>query len=283
MAWLVLVVPALIQSDLGECKCEFEAMFNFGDSNTDTGGFYAAFPAQGGPYGMTYFQRPVGRATDGRVITDFLGKYSDLTFNSHFHVTNVLTFTTYFLQLKVLGFHSWARTCNPLDQISATEPTSLHKHQQFLIHRRHCLLAASVHSLWASRSGKWRRSKQRSTSSTHQVSRPSYTWIVLWTHMIHDTFLYCRIKSSTSGHLWKISAHILHWPKRLHWTTVGHRISMECPKYYASSSFPDFKRHQGNLCPKLPCYFLLSIFYQSSGNGLLLPCIYPSFCRKFMA
>ncbi|CAN4111496.1 unnamed protein product [Withania somnifera] len=60
-----------------ECKkCAFEAIFNFGDSNTDTGGFWAAFPAQAPPNGMTYFKKPVGRATDGRVIVDFLGKTS---------------------------------------------------------------------------------------------------------------------------------------------------------------------------------------------------------------
>lgn len=58
---------------LCDCKCAFEAIFNFGDSNSDTGGFYAAFPAESLPYGMTYFRKPVGRATDGRLMIDFLG------------------------------------------------------------------------------------------------------------------------------------------------------------------------------------------------------------------
>lgn len=57
-----------------DSKCEFKAIFNFGDSNSDTGGFWAAFPAQSGPFGMTYFNKPTGRATDGRLILDFLGK-----------------------------------------------------------------------------------------------------------------------------------------------------------------------------------------------------------------
>ncbi|CAN4111497.1 unnamed protein product [Withania somnifera] len=66
-----------------ECKkCAFEAIFNFGDSNTDTGGFWAAFPAQAPPNGMTYFKKPVGRATDGRVIVDFLAQALDLPFLS---------------------------------------------------------------------------------------------------------------------------------------------------------------------------------------------------------
>ncbi|CAM8971956.1 unnamed protein product [Rhodiola kirilowii] len=80
LAWLVLVLPVIMLSDFGECKCDFQAIFNFGDSNSDTGGFWAAFPAQGGPYGMTYFQRPVGRATDGRLIIDFLAQAIGIPF-----------------------------------------------------------------------------------------------------------------------------------------------------------------------------------------------------------
>lgn len=48
-------------------------VFNFGDSNSDTGGVAAA----GGihimpPEGRTYFRRPTGRLSDGRVIIDFI-------------------------------------------------------------------------------------------------------------------------------------------------------------------------------------------------------------------
>ncbi|KAG8042765.1 hypothetical protein GUJ93_ZPchr0244g6585 [Zizania palustris] len=48
-------------------------LFNFGDSNSDTGGVAAA----GGirimpPEGRTYFQQPTGRLSDGRVIIDFI-------------------------------------------------------------------------------------------------------------------------------------------------------------------------------------------------------------------
>ncbi|CAL5397725.1 unnamed protein product [Camellia sinensis] len=57
---------------IADCKCAFEAIFNFGDSNSDTGEFWAAFPAQSGPYRMTYFKKPAGRATDGRLMIDFL-------------------------------------------------------------------------------------------------------------------------------------------------------------------------------------------------------------------
>lgn len=70
-------------------ECGFKAIFNFGDSNSDTGGFYAAFPAERLPFGMTYFKKPAGRATDGRVILDFLGIHFIVVFlivfmiNSH--------------------------------------------------------------------------------------------------------------------------------------------------------------------------------------------------------
>lgn len=67
---------------ISDSKCEFEAIFNFGDSNSDTGGFWAAFPAQSGPFGMTYFKRPAGRASDGRLIVDFLAQALGLPFLS---------------------------------------------------------------------------------------------------------------------------------------------------------------------------------------------------------
>jgi len=67
------VVTLVIFGYLCEGKCEIDGIFNFGDSNTDTGGFFAAFPAEKPPFGMTFFKRPAGRASDGRVIVDFLG------------------------------------------------------------------------------------------------------------------------------------------------------------------------------------------------------------------
>ncbi|KAI8023629.1 GDSL esterase/lipase [Camellia lanceoleosa] len=71
-----------ISGRLADCKCAFEAIFNFGDSNSDTGGFWAAFPAQSGPFGMTYFKKPASRATDGRLMIDFLAQALGLPFLS---------------------------------------------------------------------------------------------------------------------------------------------------------------------------------------------------------
>lgn len=80
--WLLLflfntVNTIVVVNDIEEYKynnCEFPAIFNFGDSNSDTGGLTAAFPsAVSKPYGDTYFHEPVGRYSDGRVIIDFIG------------------------------------------------------------------------------------------------------------------------------------------------------------------------------------------------------------------
>ncbi|KAG4930667.1 hypothetical protein GLYMA_17G166100v4 [Glycine max] len=75
-----LVLLCLVGSS--HTKCDFKAIFNFGDSNSDTGGFWAAFPAQSSPFGMTYFKKPTGRATDGRLIVDFLAQALGLPFLS---------------------------------------------------------------------------------------------------------------------------------------------------------------------------------------------------------
>ncbi|GMP61243.1 hypothetical protein CsSME_00023780 [Camellia sinensis var. sinensis] len=71
-----------ISGRLVDCKCAFEAIFNFGDSNFDTGGFWAAFPPQSGPYRMTYFKKPDDQATDGRLMIDFLAQALGLPFLS---------------------------------------------------------------------------------------------------------------------------------------------------------------------------------------------------------
>ncbi|CAI9093038.1 OLC1v1028439C1 [Oldenlandia corymbosa var. corymbosa] len=55
-------------------KCKFPAIFNFGDSNSDTGGLSAAFGQAPFPNGETSFDRPAGRFSDGRLIVDFIAK-----------------------------------------------------------------------------------------------------------------------------------------------------------------------------------------------------------------
>ena len=57
---------------------QHNALFVFGDSLFDIGNnnyFNAALKANFVPYGETFFKYASGRFTDGRVISDFIGKY----------------------------------------------------------------------------------------------------------------------------------------------------------------------------------------------------------------
>lgn len=56
-------------------SCDFPAIYNFGDSNSDTGANSAAFYPMASPCGETFFHRPAGRGCDGRLIIDFIGKF----------------------------------------------------------------------------------------------------------------------------------------------------------------------------------------------------------------
>lgn len=57
-----------------EEACGFPAIYNFGDSNSDTGGKSAAFHEVQPPNGETFFRKPFGRVCDGRLIVDLIGK-----------------------------------------------------------------------------------------------------------------------------------------------------------------------------------------------------------------
>ncbi|XVE60327.1 hypothetical protein DITRI_Ditri05aG0120100 [Diplodiscus trichospermus] len=63
-----------------EEHCDFPAIFNLGDSNSDTGGYAAAFDPPTSPYGETYFHMPAGRFSDGRLIIDFIAEAFGLPF-----------------------------------------------------------------------------------------------------------------------------------------------------------------------------------------------------------
>ena len=57
-----------------ECKRK-AVIFNFGDSNSDTGGFSLGYGIIiGPPTGRAFFGHPTGRFSDGRLILDFLCK-----------------------------------------------------------------------------------------------------------------------------------------------------------------------------------------------------------------
>lgn len=57
----------------------YPAVFNFGDSNSDTGELVAGKGLHLDlPNGVTYFQKPSGRFCDGRLIIDFLSNISTM-------------------------------------------------------------------------------------------------------------------------------------------------------------------------------------------------------------
>ncbi|KAL0344049.1 UNVERIFIED_CONTAM: GDSL esterase/lipase [Sesamum angustifolium] len=68
--------------DINSPACVYPAIYNFGDSNSDTGGIAAAFYPPVLPCGQTYFHRPVGRASDGRLIIDFIAGHLGLPYLS---------------------------------------------------------------------------------------------------------------------------------------------------------------------------------------------------------
>ncbi|XP_062110438.1 GDSL esterase/lipase At5g14450-like [Humulus lupulus] len=63
-------------------NCHFPAIFNFGDSNSDTGGKSAAFHRLPYPNGETFFHKPSGRYCDGKVIVDFIAEKLGLPYLS---------------------------------------------------------------------------------------------------------------------------------------------------------------------------------------------------------
>nr|ABR16067.1 unknown [Picea sitchensis] len=66
--------------------CNFPAIFNFGDSSSDTGAIHFIFPnnelAENSPYGRTYFGKPVNRYCDGRLSIDFFATALGMPFLS---------------------------------------------------------------------------------------------------------------------------------------------------------------------------------------------------------
>ena len=72
---MLLLFASTMNPVFGLKRCNFPAIFNFGDSNSDTGGLSASLITIPPPYGETYFHKPAGRASDGRLMIDFMGMY----------------------------------------------------------------------------------------------------------------------------------------------------------------------------------------------------------------
>jgi phospholipase/lecithinase/hemolysin len=86
---LLVAVAALLHAAAaaagnGGPLTRYDRVFSFGDSLTDTGNALhlsatAGGPASRPPYGETFFRRPTGRASDGRLVIDFLGEHHQPT------------------------------------------------------------------------------------------------------------------------------------------------------------------------------------------------------------
>ncbi|KAH7570369.1 hypothetical protein JRO89_XS05G0093900 [Xanthoceras sorbifolium] len=69
---ILISVTSLFSPITSLPTCEFPAIFNLGDSNSDTGGLSAAFGQAPYPHGITHFHHPAGRFCDGRLLIDFI-------------------------------------------------------------------------------------------------------------------------------------------------------------------------------------------------------------------
>ncbi|RWW44984.1 hypothetical protein BHE74_00049216 [Ensete ventricosum] len=80
---VVLALPLLLSlRSAVESKC---VLFNFGDSNSDTGGFAAGLGFYlGPPSGRQFFHKTTGRFGDGRLYIDFICEGLKMSYLSHY-------------------------------------------------------------------------------------------------------------------------------------------------------------------------------------------------------
>ncbi|KAI8019230.1 GDSL esterase/lipase [Camellia lanceoleosa] len=85
--FVLVVVVGLIGGEMGggvkaSKSCGFDTIYNFGDSNSDTGGRSAILGEIPPPNGETFFGKPSGRACDGRLIIDFMAETLGVPYSS---------------------------------------------------------------------------------------------------------------------------------------------------------------------------------------------------------
>ena len=79
---LLFILACLRGAYSGGGRSRFTSIISFGDSYADTGNLVMwadpvlpGLPLKNLPYGETFFGHPTGRATDGRLVLDFIGNH----------------------------------------------------------------------------------------------------------------------------------------------------------------------------------------------------------------
>uniref|UniRef100_A0A0C9S520 TSA: Wollemia nobilis Ref_Wollemi_Transcript_13455_1450 transcribed RNA sequence n=1 Tax=Wollemia nobilis TaxID=56998 RepID=A0A0C9S520_9CONI len=87
IALLSLITLHLVHGKVNNTHGCYRAIYSFGDSLTDTGNLLSLIsspalfaPIKYLPYGETYFQKPTGRSSDGRLLVDFLAEACELPY-----------------------------------------------------------------------------------------------------------------------------------------------------------------------------------------------------------
>ncbi|KAF6137988.1 hypothetical protein GIB67_041861 [Kingdonia uniflora] len=94
----VIVFGFLFSSSVGQRQCSFNAIYQFGDSISDTGNLVregpagAASPFSHLPYGETFFGKPTGRCSNGLLMIDYLATAANLPFLNPYLDKNTTTF-----------------------------------------------------------------------------------------------------------------------------------------------------------------------------------------------
>lgn len=85
---------SLLNKRTSKTTMQFEAIYQFGDSLSDTGnlvreptGAKSAFARL--PYGQTYFHRPTGRCSDGLLMVDYFGMFSWINTSDYYELAYI--------------------------------------------------------------------------------------------------------------------------------------------------------------------------------------------------
>ncbi|CAL0329927.1 unnamed protein product [Lupinus luteus] len=90
--FLLVVMPTSSMMHASAKECSFEAIFNFGDSNSDTGGLSAVYGQAPYPNGITFFHAPAGRFSDANSLgLPYLSAHLDSMGSNFSHGANFAT------------------------------------------------------------------------------------------------------------------------------------------------------------------------------------------------